>query len=146
MNLNHRLLREKKGYTTGNNRFPVGDEIQHYLILGNVLLARAKLLVPGLLTGFSGQTPAGSCLLSAWDLYEEAEGHFNDKSLWFEHRSFDFTNMFLDLGISSLQISHLKGQFVINKYFEDIRNLRNHIFSIYIFLLDRLSGKTSDKI
>lgn len=46
------------------DRFPVWDEIHRYLILGNVLLAHAKLLAAGLLTHLNGQTPALSGKLS----------------------------------------------------------------------------------
>lgn len=44
--------------------FPVRDEIHCYLILGNVLLARAKLLAAGFITNLNGQTPACSGKLS----------------------------------------------------------------------------------
>lgn len=74
--------KEKKKVTQlaiTEDRFPVGDEIQHYLILGNVLLARAKLLAAGLQTHCSSQTPAGSCSLSVWDLNDGTERHFNEK-------------------------------------------------------------------
>lgn len=81
-NLEPGLKKKRKRVTQlaiTEDRFPVGDEIHHYLILGNVLLARAKLLVPGLLTHLSGQTPAGSWILSVWDLHEGAERHFHEK-------------------------------------------------------------------
>lgn len=42
------------------DRFPVWDEIHCYLILGNVLLARAKQLAAGLLAHLNSQTPAHS--------------------------------------------------------------------------------------
>lgn len=67
------------------DRFPVGDEIHHYLILGNVLLAHSKLLVAGLLAHLSGQTPASSGILSVWKVHEGAGRHFYElRFSWFE--------------------------------------------------------------
>lgn len=58
------------------DRFPVWDEIHRYLILGNVVLARAKLLAAGLLTHLNGQTPACSGKLSVWKPIKEQEDIF----------------------------------------------------------------------